>query len=149
MGTFWTSYAVIGVKIPVDVFKGEVTTTTTPSCGHPEREGKAFCPICGTKVCTKVSRRSQFEPWERSEELYILLQKKFGKEWLVSSVNEHYDFVIAGMGVSFDRDKQDNFAPIPDLAITKANIGKALEEFGLDSALYLPSFGLHGVTVGS
>ena len=50
----WVGY---GVRIPLRKF---TTVASVPSCGHPEREGQQYCPVCGSRV--RSTERDVLDP---------------------------------------------------------------------------------------
>ena len=48
MSVSYTSYFIIGYKI--DFARLQLPMAVEPSCGHSQREGNNYCPVCGLKV---------------------------------------------------------------------------------------------------
>jgi hypothetical protein len=146
LGIYYTSYAVIGVRVPEAALGGKITKVSVPSCEHPAREGHAFCPVCGKKVATRVETDCEHNSYERAEAIVEALGEG---EWLCAGPNDGFDSVFVGWGGRSSRDDEYEFVPLPDPATVLQRLREVLEPMGFWDAKVEATFGLHAVTMGA
>lgn len=100
MGISYSSYALIGVIVPVaHLFK----TVMVERCSHPDKEGQKFCPHCGasTKLMERTHGDDFFELWDLTGE-----RIDPGYVWVRADENhpKGSHFLYYGLGVYSDRD---------------------------------------------
>lgn len=140
MGLDYSAVTVIGVSFSMP--DRLIQTVTQDSCEHPEREGHAFCPVCGTKVTTKT-RTYYDDIFEATE----AIEKALPKGYILQSIEEETEYLI-GFGMSVDRHDQSlhQHAALPDREEIEDTIQRVLVKAGIEEVLdEKAAFGLHCV----
>ena len=144
MGTHYTSYSIVGIRIPYESLRGKSTQIEVSSCNHSQSKGQVFCPVCGIKVSVRSVYSYEFSGYKQCE----AMQVAFGAGWIVTNQNEYWDNVLIGMGVSFDCDSPACFMALPDKSVVLARLQEVLSGMGLWNPEVEATFGLHGVMLG-
>lgn len=149
MGTHYTSYAMIGVKIPVAHL---YETVMEPPCKHVIPDGSKHCPVCGVKN-QKVKKVYA----DRLMELLDIINTEVepGYIWADHTEADMKDRCIYyGYGVSSDRDRLENkHYRNPDLGAILPAIRAKLEAEPLVHYITWTkeiedSYGLYSLTIG-
>lgn len=147
MGTYYTSYALIGVKIPIDHLYERVQE---PQCKHEIPEGANNCPTCGKKVgmVTNVYAKRVMGLLE-----LIQSQSDPGFIWADRTEDEK-PCIYYGFGVTSHRDSgEGKHTRTPDLGMIAPLVRARLETYPLSEfKLWSPeverSFGFYSLTIG-
>lgn len=151
MGTYYTSYAILGVKIPVDHL---LYTTEAPQCEHEIPEGANNCPMCGKEVGKYVTTH-----WDKVMHLRELIneQADHGYIWADRTDdpdNEGPPCFYYGFGISSDRDSvETKHFRVPDQGSILPTIRARTEtfpmiDFNLWSDEVQKSYGFYSLTIG-
>lgn len=125
MGLYYTAYALLGVSFDLPT---ERTVTKVPSCPHPEREGHAFCPVCGTRNQERevVTETDHYETMQA-------LERSLGRDWMLVFPDECQPRRYLGVGVRTGvRDGKPHLEvrPLPSHEEILAGCRRLLEPLG-------------------
>jgi len=140
LGIYYTSYAIIGVKVDLKKFTEVVKGT---SCNHSEQEGHPFCPVCGKRVTNHSETR-----WTDEWDAFSNRMDETPKHYYYISNNEDHDYGYFGYGSSSDRDEGETKAEIPDISEIKGVIESILTEWGLWDEKTEKTFAFYSITDG-
>ncbi len=148
MGTWYTSYTIIGYRVKPNKKKVEEKTTTS-NCEHNPPSDAKFCPTCGVKV-GKVVNRCMTDAWE---EFYAFsTEEKLPANMRIEHA-EADDYIFwVGYGNSSDREDERgqriDIKPYDEIKAEIAALVKPWTDAGLFE-LDENTFGIWTVVIGS